>query len=123
MGCTFLDSAQMAYDYLDRAIQSDPKLRRAYFYRGLAAERVGRDAKATLFTDEQRKGAVHRPRIQMEVPQRLRYAFGRRALSGADRAVDGNNDPVRSHEATQTTVRREVVQLLNCVLTIVSSPG
>jgi predicted Zn finger-like uncharacterized protein len=46
LGSTYLDSAQRAYDFLDRALQSDPKLRRAYYYRGLAAERVGHYAKA-----------------------------------------------------------------------------
>ncbi len=45
-GCAYLDSAQVAYEYLDKALQADPKLRRAYYYRGLAAERVGHYAAA-----------------------------------------------------------------------------
>ena len=45
-GCAFLDSAQLAYDFLDKALQSNPRLLRAYYYRGLAAERVGHYASA-----------------------------------------------------------------------------
>ena len=46
MGALFIDSAQRSLEFLDRAIQANPNLQRAYYLRGLAAAKTGHDKQA-----------------------------------------------------------------------------
>ena len=55
LGALFIDSAQRSFEFLNRAIQADPKLQRAYYLRGLAAAKTGHYKQALTDFDDRVK--------------------------------------------------------------------